>query len=327
METRELGRSGLRVSALGLGCMGLTDYYGPCDPDEALATLRRAIALGVTFLDTADVYGMGRNEIFVGRVLRDHRDQVVLATKFGNVLDADGHFVRVNGRPEHVATSCDASLRRLGVDVIDLYYLHRVDPKTPIEDTVGAMADLVRLGKVRRLGLSEASADTLRRAHRVHPIAAMQTEYSLWTRDAEDGVLDACRTLGVGFVAYCPLGRGFLTGRIGAIDDLSYDDTRRGSPRFAPGNFERNRARVRSLEALAASKGCTAAQLSLAWLLVQSDVVPIPGTKRQRHLDENIAALQVELRDDDRHAIDQMFPRGSAAGGRYGERFMKLIDG
>ena len=326
MEIRELG-DGLRVSALGLGCMGMTDYYGPCDQNESLATLRRAISLGVNFLDTADVYGTGRNEEFVGRAIRGLRHQVILATKFGNLVDADGRFAGVNGRPEYVGAACDASLRRLGVDVIDLYYLHRVDQDTRIEDTVGAMAQLVKQGKVRYLGLSEAGADTLRRAHRVHEIAALQSEYSLWSRDPENGILSVCRELRIGFIAYCPLGRGFLTGRIHDVAELAPEDTRRRSPRFQGKDFRHNRRLVARLEEIARRKGCTAAQLALAWLLAQGrDIVPIPGTKRRHYLDENLGALAVTLTKGDLRDIDKAIPKGAAAGMRYGEALMKLID-
>ena len=326
METRTLGGS-LRVSAVGLGCMGMSEFYGGRDEAESVATIHRALDLGVTFLDTADMYGVGRNEELVGRALRGRRDGVVLATKFGNMRGADGSFRGVNGRPEYVREACEASLRRLGVDVIDLYYQHRVDPQTPIEDTVGAMAELVRAGKVRFLGLSEAAPATLRRAHRVHPIAALQTEYSLWSRDPEDEILPTVRELGIGFVPYSPLGRGFLTGNIRSIDDLEPDDYRRNSPRFQGENFAKNLELVEEIAALAREKGCTPSQLALAWVLAQGeDIVPIPGTKHRKYLEENVAALRIVLSAQDLMRIDRALPVGSAAGTRYPEAAMKALN-
>jgi aryl-alcohol dehydrogenase-like predicted oxidoreductase len=296
MQMRSLGRSGLTVSALGLGCMGMSEFYGGREEEEAIATIRYAVDRGINFLDTADMYGVGRNEELVGRAIRGLRDRVVLATKFGNVREPDGRYAGVNGRPDYVRSACEASLRRLGVDVIDLYYQHRVDPNTPIEDTVGAMAELVRQGKVRYLGLSEAAPQTIRRAHKVHPIAALQTEYSLWTRDPEDEIFPTIRELGIGFVAYSPLGRGFLTGQIKRVEDLDQDDWRRSSPRFQGENFQRNLDLVAKIEQIAGRKGCTPAQLALAWVLAQGDdIVPIPGTKRRKYLEENLGALDVRL--------------------------------
>ncbi|MFN7145952.1 MAG: aldo/keto reductase [Myxococcota bacterium] len=319
MERRTLGRQGLVVSAMGLGCMGMSDFYGPRDDAESIATLHRALELGVDFLDTADMYGPFTNERLVGRAVRGRRDTVVLATKFANVRGNDGAFLGIRGDAAYVRQACDASLQRLGVDHIDLYYQHRVDPKVPIEETVGAMADLVRAGKVRHLGLSEAAPDTIRRAHAVHPITALQTEYSLWTRDVEtDGVLATCRELGIGFVAYSPLGRGFLTGQYKAFDDLPADDWRRRNPRFQGENFRRNLDLVEEVETVAAQKGVTPAQLALAWVLSRGDdVVPIPGTKHVKYLEQNVAAARISLTPAEIARLDAVFPVGAARGARY----------
>jgi aryl-alcohol dehydrogenase-like predicted oxidoreductase len=327
MHTRVLGSgdSALTVSALGLGCMGMSEFYGDTNDDESLAVIDHAIGAGCTFLDTADIYGPFTNEVLVGRAIADRRDQVVVATKFGNERNPDGSRVGINGKPEYVRSACDASLRRLGVDHIDLYYQHRVDKTVPIEDTVGAMKELVEVGKVLYLGLSEASPSTIRRAHAVHPITALQTEYSLWSRDAEDDVLPTVRELGIGFVAYSPLGRGFLTGEIKSIDDLAPDDFRRHVPRFQGANFERNLDVVQEVRERAGAKGCTPGQLAIAWLLAQGDdIVPIPGTKRMRYLEENLGAVDVRLTEDDLRSIEEVAPRGVTAGERYGD--MSSID-
>lgn len=326
MKQRALGSSGLVVSALGLGCMSMSSWYGPADEDESIATIHRARDLGVTFLDTADAYGDGHNEQLVGKAVRGFRSEMIVATKFGSARDKDGKRY-INGRPEYVRQACDASLRRLGLDVIDLYYQHRVDPNVPIEETVGAMADLVRVGKVRYLGLSEAGPATIRRAHAVHPITALQTEYSLWTRDCEQQVLPTCRELGIGFVAYTPLGRGFLTGAVRSVDDLAVDDRRRAHPRFSPENLNRNLALVERLREMAQATGCTLPQLGLAWVLAQGpDVVPIPGAKRRRHLEENLGALDLVLTSADLAALDALMPPGVAAGPRYPENMMSSVN-
>jgi aryl-alcohol dehydrogenase-like predicted oxidoreductase len=325
METRRLGTSGLEVSALGLGCMGMSEFYGTTDEAEAIATIHRALELDITFLDTADVYGMGANERLVGKAIQSRRDEVVLATKFGNVRAPTGEPLGISGKRDYVRSACETSLERLGVETIDLYFQHRVDLETPIEETVGAMAELVREGKVRHLGLSEASAATIRRAHTVHPIAALQTEYSLWTRDPEAEILPTIRELGIGFVAYSPLGRGFLSGRIRSPDDLEETDFRRRGPRFQAENLERNLELVAVVEELAEAKGVTPSQLGLAWVLSRGDdIVPIPGTKRRTYLEENAAALEVELSDEELERLERAFPPGVAAGDRYPD--MSTVD-
>ena len=320
MNKRRLGTQGLETSALGLGCMGMSEFYGTADEGEAIATIHRALELGVDFLDTADAYGPFKNERLVGRAIKDRRDEVVLATKFGSVRNEQGERLGIRGDREYVLAACNASLERLGTEHIDVYYQHRVDPNTPIEETVGAMAELVEQGKVRYLGLSEAAAETIRRAHAVHPISALQTEYSLWTRDVEDEILPAIRELGIGLVAYSPLGRGFLSGRIHSVDDLEASDFRRANPRFQGENFQKNLDLVERVEELAASKGCTAAQIALAWALAQGeDIVPIPGTTRVKNLEENVSALDVELSDEELRDLEAVFPKGVAAGDRYAD--------
>jgi aryl-alcohol dehydrogenase-like predicted oxidoreductase len=327
VHQRKLGQNGPAVSEMGLGCMGMAEFYGPRNDVESIATIRRALDLGVTLLDTADMYGVGASEKIVGQAIAGKRDQVFIATKFGNVRGEDGSFLGINGKPEYVLSACDASLKRLGVDVIDLYYLHRVDAATPIEETVGAMATLVKQGKVRYLGLSEASAVTLRKAHEVHPITALQMEYSLWTRDAETEMLQLCRELGIGFVAYSPLGRGFLTSRFQNVDDLPSGDGRRNFPRFQGENFQKNLELVRAVEEMARMKDCTPSQLALAWVMAQgNDIVPIPGTKQRVYLEQNVAAAELSLTAAEIERLAAIFPAGAVAGTRYPAHAMQNLN-
>ncbi len=326
MQHRKLGKNGPEVSAIGLGCMGMSEFYGNGDDKESTRVIHEAIDRGIDFFDTADAYGIGRNEELVGKAIRGKRQKLIVATKFGNVRTSDGNWVEISGKPDYIRKACDASLRRLGIETIDLYYQHRVDTTVPIEETVGAMAELVKQGKVRYLGLSEAGVQTIRRANAVHPIAALQTEYSLWSRDVEHEILPACREMGIGFVAYSPLGRGFLTGKIRSLGDLPENDFRRNAPRFQPENFRKNHRLVEMLESISGRKKCTPAQLALAWCLAQgTDIVPIPGTKRMKFLSENIGALDVPLTHDDLLALDEAFPSGAAAGERYAPAGMERV--
>jgi aryl-alcohol dehydrogenase-like predicted oxidoreductase len=326
MKRRRLGTTGAEVSAIGLGCMGMSDFYGPAEEARSIEVIHRALDIGIDFFDTADAYGVGANEELVGRALRDRRDRAVIATKFGNVRANDGTWLGISGKPDYVRRACEASLRNLGIETIDLYYQHRVDPSTPIEDTVGAMAELVREGKVRQLGLSEAAPATIRRAHAVHPIAALQTEYALWFRDPEEELLDLCAELGITFVAYGPLGRGFLTGAIKSIDDLAPDDWRRHNPRFQGDNFERNFELVRAIESFARERNCTPAQIALAWVLGRAEhIVPIPGTRSIERLEENAAATEIVLSAPEFARLEEIAPRGVVAGNRYPEGGMRTV--
>lgn len=328
MQTRPLNTTGIQLSSIGLGCMGMSEFYGARNDEESIKVIHRAIELGSTFIDTADMYGVGHNEELVGKAIADRRDKVFLATKFANVRTPEGGFAGVRGDPEYVRSACDASLKRLGVDTIDLYYQHRVDPKTPIEETVGAMAELVKKGKVRFLGMSEAGEKSIRRAHKIHPIAALQTEYSLWSRDVEAELIPVCRELGITFVAYSPLGRGFLTGQFKKPEDLPATDRRHAFPRFQGANFQKNLDLVKKVEEMAAKKGCTPGQLALAWVLAQgNDIIPIPGTKRIKYLEENIAAQDVKLSPADLQALDSIFSAEVIAGDRYHPDGMKALNG